>query len=178
MHPDQPIADSPGSAEPVQCPLCDYDLRGQIEPRCPECGYRFVWEELRDPRLRLHPYLFEHHPERNSWSFLRTLRGGMMPRRFWRGLLPIQPSRPRRLVLYYVIVALALMSGLVVQLAQLTADEITGNRAMRRNAAQSLATPQGINVLNTHPKFAGKTVQQVIDQELPLEPWWVHAWRA
>src|SRR5687768_18521450 len=56
---------SPGRAEPAaapawagaatrpdevpHCPLCDYDLRGLAEPRCPECGYRFTWEELRDP---------------------------------------------------------------------------------------------------------------------------------
>lgn len=28
-------------AEAIPCPGCEYDLRGQIEPRCPECGQRF-----------------------------------------------------------------------------------------------------------------------------------------
>jgi hypothetical protein len=96
----------PGSAdEHLACPLCDYDLRGLTEARCPECGYAFDWAELRDPTRRLHPYLFEHHPQRNVRSFLRTLLGSQFPRRFWRTLFPTQPSRPRRLLLYAALVA-------------------------------------------------------------------------
>lgn len=41
---EAPPAGSPDWAtlhEDVRCPLCDYDLRGLTEPRCPECGYRF-----------------------------------------------------------------------------------------------------------------------------------------
>ena len=87
------------------CPLCDYDLRGLTEPRCPECGYRFTWEELRDPRRRLHPYLFEHHPERNASSFFQTLIGGLGPAEFWSTLYPTQPSRPARLLGYWLIAA-------------------------------------------------------------------------
>ena len=45
------------------CPLCQYNLRGLQEPRCPECGYRFTWEEVLDPSRRLHPYLYEHRPD-------------------------------------------------------------------------------------------------------------------
>ena len=56
-------------SEEILCPLCDYNLRGLIQPRCPECGYRFEWQGLLDPKYRLHPYLFEHHPERNFRSF-------------------------------------------------------------------------------------------------------------
>ena len=81
----------------VRCPLCDYDLRGLAEPRCPECGYRFVWEDLTDPTRRRHPYLFEHHPRRNFWSFRRTFIAGLRPRRFWSTLYPAQLSRPSRL---------------------------------------------------------------------------------
>jgi hypothetical protein len=91
--------------EALRCPLCEYDLRGLVEPRCPECGYRFSWEELRDPARRLHRYLFEHHPERNLWSLWRTFWGGLRPRRFWGELLPTQPSRPKRLLLYWLILA-------------------------------------------------------------------------
>src|SRR3954464_15190796 len=76
------------SGESLACPMCGYDLRGQIDPRCPECGYTFDWEELRDPTRRLHPYLFEHHPRRNVWSFIRTLTAGLRPRRFWSMLYP------------------------------------------------------------------------------------------
>src|SRR5438552_18029124 len=90
----------------LHCPMCDYDLRGQVEPRCPECGYRFDWEELRDPARRLHPYLFEHHPERNLWSLVRTFFGGMLPRRFWRSLYPTQPASLRRLMTYYLLIVL------------------------------------------------------------------------
>ena len=105
-------SDAPPSAEPISwdtieeeilCPLCDYNLRGLIEPRCPECGYRFKWPELLDPAQRLHPYLFEHHPERNIWSFQRTLLGGWRPKKFWTSLHPAQPSRPRRLLGYWFI---------------------------------------------------------------------------
>src|SRR5687768_18578285 len=86
--------------EDLRCPLCDYDLRGLTEPRCPECGYAFDWADLRDPARRLHKYLFEHHPERNVSSFLRTMIGHLRPRKSWGGLLPSQPSRPRRPLVY------------------------------------------------------------------------------
>jgi hypothetical protein len=94
---------SPAPDRDVPCPLCGYNLRGLAEPRCPECGYRFEWANLLDPAKRLHPYLFEHHPERNVRSFFRTMLGGLLPRRFWRSLQPAMPSRPRRLVVYWVL---------------------------------------------------------------------------
>ena len=75
-----PLVSAPAIDSSLHCPMCDYDLRGQIEPRCPECGYRFDWDELRDPTRRVHQYLFELHPERNVWSFVRTLLGGLRPR--------------------------------------------------------------------------------------------------
>jgi hypothetical protein len=104
------MADTTAEPEAILCPLCEYDLRALEEPRCPECGYRFDWDELRDPQRRAHPYLFEHHPERNVRSFFRTLMGGWRPRRFWATLYPTQPSRPRRLAVYLLIVC---VSGLV-----------------------------------------------------------------
>ena len=99
----QPAADD----ENLVCPLCDYDLRGLTEARCPECGYTFDWADLRDPARRKHKYLFEHHPERNVWSFARTLLGGLRPRKFWGGLLPSQPSSPRRLLIYALRIAVS-----------------------------------------------------------------------
>src|SRR5262249_35041610 len=88
-------------ADDVHCPLCDYNLRGLTDPRCPECGTHFDWPELLDPAKRKHPFLFEHHPERRFWSFWRTAVAGLRPRRFWSSLLPVQPSFPRRLLLYW-----------------------------------------------------------------------------
>src|SRR5688500_14877048 len=94
----------------ILCPLCDYDLRGLSELRCPECGYRFEWAKLLDPAAQRHPYLFEHHPRRNIWSFGKTLIGGFRPRRFWSTLTPAQPSRPRRLILYWMLTTALLVA--------------------------------------------------------------------
>jgi hypothetical protein len=95
------IVDPP--QEQLLCPLCGYDLRRLTEPRCPECGYTFTWDELRDPDRRRHPYLFEHYPERNAWSFVRTLVGSLRPRKFWAALSPQGRSSPRRLVIYWLL---------------------------------------------------------------------------
>src|SRR5438105_3920894 len=80
------------------CPLCQYNLRGLQEPRCPECGYRFTWEEVLDPSRRLHPYLYEHRPDAGPLALWNTLRGGLRPAKFWATLHPVQPSRPLRLL--------------------------------------------------------------------------------
>lgn len=100
--------------EEILCPLCDYNLRGLRDERCPECGYRFEWTELLDPQTRRHPYLFEHYPNRNFWSFWKTLRGGLRPRRFWSTIHPRQQIRSRRLAGYYMIsLFLILVSALI-----------------------------------------------------------------
>ena len=100
----------------VPCPLCDYNLRGTTEPRCPECGYRFEWRDLLDPDRRRHPYLFEHHPRRNVWSFWRTFAGALWPNQFWWDVRPGQPSNVRRLVIYWLalnVITLALPLAMV-----------------------------------------------------------------
>src|SRR5262245_21448179 len=91
------------AAQELRCPLCEYDLRALTEARCPECGYCFTWEALRDPTRRLQPDLCGQHAERNVGSFFRTLVGGLGPGRFWGQLHPTQPSFARRLVLYWLI---------------------------------------------------------------------------
>src|SRR5689334_1067676 len=109
---------NPSEARPTHdgddlaCPMCGYNLRGLVDPRCPECGRPFDWEELRDPERRLHPYLYEHHPERGLRAFVDTLLGGMRPRRFWTTLRPAQPSRPRRLVKYWLIYSVSILAAL------------------------------------------------------------------
>ena len=87
----------------VACPMCSYNLRGLTEPRCPECGFKFDWAELLDPLRQKHPYLFEHHPEANVWSFFRTQVGGWKPKEFWTSLHPAQPSNRWRLFVYAVL---------------------------------------------------------------------------
>jgi hypothetical protein len=105
-------------SQDVHCPLCGYNLRGLIEPRCPECGFKFNWKELLDPRRRSHPYLFEHHPTRSVWSFFRTLVGGMTPIAFWSSLHPSQTSRLRRLILYALITTSPLWAIWLAAMAQ------------------------------------------------------------
>ncbi len=111
-----PHADHDG--DEIRCPMCDYNLRGLIDPRCPECGYTFEWTELRDPARRLHPYLFEHHPERNLNAFRRTLFGGFRPRRFWTSLHPAQPARTRRIVAYWCLAASLVFAAMLTSLTQ------------------------------------------------------------
>jgi len=104
-------------------------VRGLIEPRCPECGSRYTWKDLFDPRRRKHPYLFEHHPERNWGSFWQTLRGGLRPKQFWQALHPIQPSNLRRLLMYTALVMVFLVCGACVVRFQI--DTLQAMRAFR-----------------------------------------------
>ncbi len=132
-----PVANAPPDwdqhTEPLECPLCTYDLRYLTQSRCPECGYRFEWEELLDPARRLHPYLFEHHPEASTKCFFKTLLGGLRPLRFWQSLHPVQPSRPRRLVLYWALCSLSLLMP-AIGTAFVTAQTIASQmRAARQN---------------------------------------------
>jgi hypothetical protein len=169
-------APSPSPDESLACPLCEYDLRGQVEPRCPECGYRFTWDELRDPARRLHPYLFEHHPERNVWSFFRTLVGGLRPRQFWGTLLPTQPSRPGRLAVYAIIIALSFVAPAALNVARVIESQWTMMAQQRAAYAQSLARfglraaarinlaapPPGPTVISPPP-----TTQQLLNATTP-----------
>jgi len=102
--------------------MCGYNLRGLIDPRCPECGFTFLWVELLDPSRWVHPYVFEHHPRHNVWSFFRTLIGGLRPGRFWDSLMPSQPSHPGRLRLYCAIVVVLSFVGLVAELVATTVE--------------------------------------------------------
>lgn len=119
--------------EDILCPLCEYDLRMLAEPRCPECGYRFEWPDVLDPSRRLHRYLFEHHPERNWWSFWKTALGGLRPRRFWAALQPVQPSSVKRLILYWGLIVGVMLFGLGGQFGQAainTQEDVVSIRAV------------------------------------------------
>ena len=40
------------------CPECAYDLTGAVEPRCPECGTPFRWEDVK-PKCEVQSSKFE-----------------------------------------------------------------------------------------------------------------------
>jgi hypothetical protein len=110
------IAPAPAPADISKaflCPLCTYDLRGCVEPRCPECGFQFSWEELTDPSRR-HPYLFEHHLNHRVRAFFRTLFATLAPSRFWTALHPAQPSNLSRLIAYWMLASLPLVLQLAI----------------------------------------------------------------
>lgn len=39
---------------PPICPTCGYNLTGASQGRCPECGGRFLWTEVRDQAKRVY----------------------------------------------------------------------------------------------------------------------------
>lgn len=111
------------------CPLCEYNLRGLTVATCPECGAQHTWADLLDPRRREHPYLFEHHPERNWWSFRQTLIGGLRPQAFWTTLSPLQPTSLPRMLLYGgMVLALSLSIYIVSFAGQVFARQQTNQR--------------------------------------------------
>lgn len=127
--------------EEVRCPLCEYNLRGLVQPRCPECGYEFVWSDLLDPSRRLHPTLFEHHPERNFWSFRKTLLGGFRPRRFWTSLHPAQPSSVKRLILYWACCTSIILLAVLCELTFTAVSLARVNAAAQRTQIAWFNTP-------------------------------------
>ena len=160
-----PAAAADAVGEQLLCPLCDYDLRGLTEPRCPECGYAFDWADLRDPARRKHRYLFEHHPERNVRSFVRTMIGGLLPRRFWTGLLPSQPSRPRRLAIYALLIFIGALLPLLLFALREISFAWTEAAAVRRDWTVYLQTSPG--AATTQRQYAGLTTAQILDRVAP-----------
>jgi hypothetical protein len=149
--------------------MCDYDLRGLTEPRCPECGFTFEWPDLLDPTRRKHRYLFEHHPERNVWSFLRTALGGLLPWRFWRSLRPEQPSNLRRLALYWVITVCGVLTLHVGNFAMLCVNYHKSYAIARWRMETQVKTPQGM--AEAKDVIAGYgSVQAYLDDVFPLAP--------
>jgi hypothetical protein len=118
-------------ADEITCPLCDYNLRGLVEPRCPECGYQFNWHELLNVHRKPHPYLFEHQRDRNFWSFWKTAIGGLRPTKFWKTLTPLQISHPRRLIFYWLAVTLVGLLGPAVLCLQPSVDQAFGSPSRR-----------------------------------------------
>jgi hypothetical protein len=144
----------------IACPMCEYNLRGLTEPRCPECGYRFDWAELRDARRRPHRYLFEHHPEANVKSFWKTAWGGLRPWRFWKELHPAMPSRPGRLTAYWLI-AMLLGFGAVLGWAIPAAIALASSAKQARDSMTQSYSP-----VSQDPNY----LQRQLDRMYPLPP--------
>jgi hypothetical protein len=156
----EPAPDRQANFHDIACPMCDYNLRGLIEPRCPECGYRFEWAELQDARRSPHRYLFEHHPAANFKSFWKTAWGGLNPSRFWKELHPAMPSRPGRLLAYWLLAMLcgaAAVTGYGAYEAKVLAVAARQERAR----ATVVYSP-----ISADPNF----LPSFLDREYPLPP--------
>jgi hypothetical protein len=118
--------------EDLKCPLCDYNLRGLAEPRCPECGFQFTWQELLDAERDRHQYLFEDHPKRNIWSFWKTFWNDCRPRRFWRELSPAHRVNVNRLTIYWMLANGILVLALAVPLIKNGIEIVHSNSQWNR----------------------------------------------
>ena len=107
-------------AEDLLCPLCGYNLRGLIESRCPECGFKFTWRELIEAEENRHNDLYEYGDDQNIKSFCKTYVGTFRPRRFWTDLNPALPVRTSRLIHYWLI-------SFVIGLACLCLPQLSSN---------------------------------------------------
>jgi hypothetical protein len=116
---------APERADAVLCPRCGYDLRAAVEPRCPECGLTFTWDELTD--LREVPWLYETAPAgRRVRCWLGTFRRSLRPVRFWSAIpMTIRPM-PLRLVAYWLVLAIAvlLLTCVLVKAVIVTSDVV------------------------------------------------------
>lgn len=118
-HDAESDADAAAPRGEGDCPMCGYSLEGHSDPRCPECGYMFTWSEFLDATRRPHPLLFEHHPEANLSSYVRTaFDAAVTPGAFWNSVHPAMPSNPRRLVLYWGIGVLAAFGAFAALLVE------------------------------------------------------------
>src|SRR5438552_2051630 len=108
----------------LHCPVCDYNLRGLIHPRCPECGHAFVLRKLLDAG-KLHPYLFEHRYQGLD-AIIRTCWHSFWPGRFWRALNRSIEPRVARMLFYALVVLGMAMLLLLLPLFFLFVDECKG----------------------------------------------------
>ncbi len=89
MSEPQPAGEAPdwnSLTTELLCPRCGYNLRLLPQPRCPECGLEFVWEDLiAEAETRLESPLFEHQWRRRPFrSFVTTVVLAAFPWWLWR----------------------------------------------------------------------------------------------
>lgn len=156
--------------EVILCPLCDYNLRGISEPRCPECGYRFAWPELMEAARRSHPTLFDHNPRRKLRNFFLTLRGGLSPATFWRSIHPALACSRRRLLLYLVLYMLPWLLLLAVAFAGQAMRYESRVAANRASLVASWSMPQNAQVAKMVVATYGSLQAAAANAYYP--PWW------
>ncbi len=139
-------------SDDVACPLCAYNLRGLAEPRCPECGHRFEWSELLAASV-VHPWLFEHHPESNLRSLLRTLYESICAQRFWTSVRPTHRIRPKRLLAFLMA---PLLLTTVIPLAALMVRQCS----QISSSNQQMRTAVRANIRKSDPRYAQYLVAQ------------------
>jgi hypothetical protein len=106
MQNDQAINPAPDwttREKDLLCPLCGYNLRGLTESRCPECGFKFQWQELFDAEKDCESFLFEYGKGRNRQTFQQTFLRTWRARRFWNEVNPARPVKVYRLLIYWII---------------------------------------------------------------------------
>ncbi|MFQ5805545.1 MAG: hypothetical protein ACE5I3_03735 [Phycisphaerae bacterium] len=54
-----PFVESAPADSGLRCPGCEYNLTGLTEPRCPECGAAFDWDEVRRAAANVPTITFE-----------------------------------------------------------------------------------------------------------------------
>lgn len=125
--------------EDVLCPRCEYMLRGLSEARCPECGLRFEWSEIREGSVR-HPWLFDQSANVGVRSFLAPLVRSLVPTHFWRSVrLTNRPGRSRIVVFYFWCLLLIPAFILVPALGTMLTEQIAENRQSNAAWLQRLA---------------------------------------
>jgi len=112
----------PNGTKP-ECPRCGYDLRGSaqswrnacpLDGRCAECGLAFAWRDILTEAL-LPSWCVEFSSRRElPRALAATLGRSFVPWRFWSFVKMTHATRPRRLVLYVVFLALGCYGILAV----------------------------------------------------------------
>lgn len=93
----------------IECPICSYNLRGLVNPRCPECGYPFQWAEMRPIANPWLSRVFEFTSKRIFRSFLFTVAQSLLAPRFFTRLTASHPLRKSRLAVYVLVLNLILI---------------------------------------------------------------------
>lgn len=151
----------------LHCPLCDYNLRGLIDPRCPECGHRFSWDDLIDEDRRKLHWLFEQRRDRNVASFARTLAESILPRRFWTALRPTHDFSASRLLLFWalplVMLLMVLFAGVLMPVLLSLQEHIDYREATR----QKLLRDYGM-LGERQLAEANASIDDYLDRHLPV----------
>ncbi len=146
----------PTESVDLHCPLCAYNLRGLAEPRCPECGFAFSWDELRAAGRNQHLWLFEHGDRRNLATLLTTWWWNRLPWAFWRAVKPTNPVRVGRLLGYWVIVSVIGVAALAMPLPR---GVVPGFIDMQRQASRYA-------LYRSFGGYLGPTIQSPADRPI------------